>query len=42
MLLGRYGIGHELNPQYFLDGAAHLKAAEQKISIPTLFDVIEQ
>lgn len=41
ILLGRYGIGHELNPQYFLDGAAHLKAAEYKISIPTLFDLLE-
>lgn len=40
ILLGRYGIGHELNPQYFLDGAAHLKAAEHKINIPTLFDAI--
>lgn len=42
MLLGRYGIGHELSPQYFLDGAAHLKAAEHKISIPTLFDTLEE
>lgn len=28
-------------PSYFLDGAAHLKAAEYKINIPTLFDVTE-
>jgi hypothetical protein len=41
MLKGRYGIGWELSPQYFLDGAAHLKAAEYKINIPTLFDVDE-
>lgn len=40
MLKGRYGIGHELSPQYFLDGAAHLKAAETKLRIPTLFDLI--
>lgn len=42
MLLGRYGIGHELSPQYFLDGAAHLKAAEHKINVPTLFDFINE
>lgn len=38
VLAGRYGIGHELNPSYFLDGAVHCRAAEQKINIPTLFD----
>lgn len=42
MLLGRYGIGHELAPNYFLDGVAHLKAAEMKINVPTLFDMIEE
>ena len=42
MLKGRYGIGHELSPQYFLDGAAHLKAAEYKIGVPTLFDFIDE
>ncbi len=41
ILLGRYGIGHELSPQYFLDGAAHLKAAEYKINVPTLFDCLQ-
>lgn len=37
---GRYGVGHELNPSYFLDGAAYCKSAETKISIPTLFDLV--
>jgi hypothetical protein len=41
MLLGRFGLGHELSPQYFLDGAAHCKAAELKINVPSLFDLIE-
>ena len=40
VLLGRYGIGHELNPSYFLDGAVHMKAAEHKMNIPTLFDTL--
>lgn len=38
---GRYGIGIELNPQYFLDGAAYCQAAETKVDIPSLFDLIE-
>jgi hypothetical protein len=39
VLLNRYGLGHELSPQYFMDGAVHCKAAEEKMSIPTLFDL---
>lgn len=42
MLLERYGLGHELSPQYFLDGAAHCKAAEQKINVPSLFDMLSE
>ena len=38
VLLGRLGLGVELNPGYFLDGVAHCKAAEQKMSMPSLFD----
>ena len=37
---GRKGVGHELNTAYFLDGVSYCKAAENKISIPTLFDFI--
>lgn len=38
--LGRYGMAFELNSQYFLDGAAYCKAAEENIQMPTLFDVV--
>lgn len=38
---GRYGIGIELNTEYFTDGAHYCKAEEHKASIPTLFDVLE-
>ena len=41
-LKGRYGVGFELNPQYFLDGAAYCEAAKQKVSMPTLFDLIDE
>ncbi|MFT3992422.1 MAG: DNA methyltransferase [Luteolibacter sp.] len=36
---GRYGIGTELNPAYFLDGAAYCKAAEEEMAMPELFDL---
>lgn len=42
ILKGRFGIGCELNPSYFLDGAAYCKAAEEKINIPTLFDTLPE
>lgn len=41
ILKGRRGIGHELNPAYFLDGVSYCRAAEEKMSMPTLFDLIE-
>ncbi len=34
----RYGIGCELNPDYFRDGVGYLQAAEEDIEAPTLFD----
>lgn len=40
ILQKRYGIGFELSPSYFLDGAQYCKAAEQKIGMPTLFDAV--
>jgi DNA modification methylase len=40
--LGRRGLGVELNPDYWRDGAAYVEAAERKASIPTLFDLIEE
>ena len=39
--LGRKGLGVELNPRYFLDAVGYLKAIEQEVSSPTLFDLIE-
>lgn len=38
--MGRYGIGMELNPDYFRDGVAYCKAEEESIDTPTLFDLI--
>lgn len=40
VLLKRRGIGIELNERYFLDGCAYLKAAEEKLNMPTLFDIM--
>lgn len=37
----RYGIGCELNYDYFRDGVGYLQEAEDKISTPTLFDLFE-
>jgi len=41
VLEGRYGVGFELNPSYFLDGAQYCKSAEMKVNMPTLFDITE-
>jgi DNA modification methylase len=41
VLAGRQGLGTELNPGYFADACAYLKAAEEKMSMPTLFDLDE-
>lgn len=38
--MGRFGIGIELNTDYFRDGVGYLKAADAKVSMPTLFDFI--
>lgn len=39
--MGRYGIGIELNPDYFRDGVGYCKAEEDKIDVPTLFDFMD-
>ena len=36
--MGRYGIGDELNTDYFHDGVEYLQSAEAAIDQPTLFD----
>ncbi|MBL7989403.1 MAG: DNA methylase N-4 [Chlorobi bacterium] len=41
VLLGRYGVGHELSPAYFTDGATYCRSAEYSVNLPTLFDAIE-
>ena len=38
--MGRYGIGIELNTDYFRDGVAYCKQADLEKSAPTLFDFI--
>jgi DNA modification methylase len=40
--LKRKAICTELNPRYFLDGCAYAKAMEEKMSMPTLFDTLEE
>lgn len=37
---GRKGIGVELNPDYFRDGVAYLREADEQIASPTLLDLI--
>ena len=41
ILKKRYGIGIELNHQYFCDGALYCRAAEEEMNMPSLFDVID-
>ena len=41
ILKGRYGYGIELSPNYFLDGVGYCKAAEAKVNMPSLFDILE-
>lgn len=41
VLKGRKGRGVELNTGYFFDGIKYLQAAENKVSIPTLFDYLD-
>lgn len=38
---GRRGYGIELNPDYFADGVSHLRRMEHKLSVPTLWDLVE-
>ncbi|MEA5016140.1 MAG: DNA methyltransferase [Candidatus Limiplasma sp.] len=38
--MGRYGIGTELNPDYFRDGVGYLQGVEQEMEQPTLFDFL--
>lgn len=39
--LGRFGLGTELSPVYWADGATWCERAHAEVSTPTLFDLIE-
>lgn len=41
MKLKRKAIASELNPRYFLDGAGYCKAADEELSMPGLFDLLD-
>jgi hypothetical protein len=41
VMKGRFGVGCELNPEYFTDGVAHCRAAVAKLNMPSLFDVAD-
>lgn len=41
ILKGRRGRSSELNPGYFLDSLRYLRAAEQKVNMPSLFDLAD-
>ena len=38
---GRRGYGSELNPSYWSDGVKHLKRQDAEMSVPTLFDMMD-
>lgn len=40
--LGRYGRGCELAPNYFLDGVTFCQAMEREITMPSLFDTLDE
>ncbi|AXK79973.1 DNA methylase N-4 [Pseudolabrys taiwanensis] len=42
ILQKRRGHGIELNPDYFRDGVAHCRAAEEKAATPSLFDLLNE
>jgi DNA modification methylase len=37
---GRFGVGCELNPGYFVDGCRWVEAMAREIAVPTLFDLL--
>jgi len=39
ILQRRFGVGFELNPAYFIDGAHYCRMAAEELSAPSLFDV---
>ena len=41
VLSNRRGYASELNPDYFRDGAAYMRAAEESVNVPNLFNLTE-
>lgn len=41
ILAGRYGVASELSASYFADGAMYCRAAEDRVMMPSLFDLLE-
>lgn len=41
ILQDRFGVGFELNPAYFVDGAHYCQMAAEEMSTPSLFDVTQ-
>jgi hypothetical protein len=39
---GRRGVGVELSPRYFADGAAYVQGAASEASVPALFDLLDE
>lgn len=40
--MGRFGMGTELNVDYFRDGVGYMRAAEAQAAAPTLFDLLDK
>lgn len=41
ILLRRFGMACELSKPYFLDGASYCRAAQEKVNMPSLFDLVD-
>jgi DNA modification methylase len=41
IMAGRFGVGHELNPSYFADGAYYCECAVRDLQQPSLFDLLD-
>jgi DNA modification methylase len=42
VMMGRRGVGAELSPTYFRDGAVYCEMAERQVTAPTLFTLLEE
>ncbi len=39
--MGRNAVATELNPAYFLDGCKYVEAEARRMTMPSLFDLME-